>query len=123
MGRTRGRRPGRGDGRGGRAVLPRQAVPRRRPFTRGRRAARRAGAERRLTVPDNPAMVDWGAGRYEKTAAELEPVARAVVELAAVAAGERVVDLACGTGNAALIAAEHGARTVGVDAAPRLLDV
>jgi SAM-dependent methyltransferase len=68
-------------------------------------------------------MVDWGAGNYERTAAELEPVARAVVQAAALRRGDHVLDLACGTGNAALLAAACGARVVGVDAAPRLLDV
>jgi SAM-dependent methyltransferase len=67
--------------------------------------------------------VDWGAGRYETTAAELEPAARLVVERAGVGAGDVVVDVACGTGNAALLAAARGARVVGVDGAPRLLDV
>jgi ubiquinone/menaquinone biosynthesis C-methylase UbiE len=33
------------------------------------------------------------------------------------------VDLGCGTGNAALLAAGRGARVTGVDPAPRLLDV
>jgi ubiquinone/menaquinone biosynthesis C-methylase UbiE len=68
-------------------------------------------------------MVDWGAGEYERTAAELEPVARAVVEMAALTRGERVIDLACGTGNVALLAAASGAQVVGIDAAPRLLEV
>ncbi len=68
-------------------------------------------------------MVDWGAGNYERTASELEPVARAVVELAAIRPSEDVLDLACGTGNAALLAAELGARVVGIDSAPRLLEV
>ena len=68
-------------------------------------------------------MVDWGAGSYEATASELEPVAQAVVEQAALSAGEDVLDLGCGTGNAALLAAARGARVVGVDGAPRLLSV
>jgi SAM-dependent methyltransferase len=68
-------------------------------------------------------MIDWGAGSYETTAAELEPVAHAVVQRALLSAGDDVVDLACGTGNAALLAAARGARVVGVDAAPRLLEV
>jgi SAM-dependent methyltransferase len=68
-------------------------------------------------------VVDWGAGSYETTAAELEPVAEAVVGRAALSAGDDVVDLACGTGNAALLAAAQGARVIGVDAAPRLLEV
>jgi SAM-dependent methyltransferase len=68
-------------------------------------------------------MVDWGVGEYERTAAELEPAARHVVELAAIAPGERVLDVACGTGNAALIAAAAGAEVTGLDAARRLIDV
>jgi SAM-dependent methyltransferase len=68
-------------------------------------------------------MIDWGVGRYEQTAAELEPVAEHVVALAGLQQGERVVDLATGTGNAALLAARHGALVTGLDAAPRLIDV
>ncbi len=68
-------------------------------------------------------VVDWGAGNYERTAAELEPVARTVVEQAELVPDEDVVDLACGTGNAALLAAACGTRVVGVDSARRLLDV
>src|SRR3954463_9263586 len=68
-------------------------------------------------------MVDWGAGEYERTAAELEPTAREVVARAAIARGERVLDVACGTGNAALLAAAAGARVHGLDAAPRLIEV
>src|SRR3954462_10924744 len=68
-------------------------------------------------------MVDWGVGEYEQTAAELEPVAEHVVALARLEAGERVLDVACGTGNAALLAARTGARATGVDGAPRLIEV
>src|SRR2546421_8721222 len=69
------------------------------------------------------AALDWGVGRYETTAEELRPVAAAVVERAAISPGDRVVDVGCGTGNAALLAALRGARTVGVDPAVRLLEV
>ena len=68
-------------------------------------------------------MIDWGAGRYERTASELEPASEHVVSLAMIAAGERVLDLATGTGNAALLAARAGASATGVDGAPRLLEV
>src|SRR4051794_21891958 len=68
-------------------------------------------------------MVDWSAGEYERTAVELEPAARHVVERAAIAPGERVLDIACGTGNAALLAAAAGARVTGLDSAARLVDV
>jgi SAM-dependent methyltransferase len=67
--------------------------------------------------------LDWGAGRYETTAEELSPVAAAVVERAAISSGDRVVDVGCGTGNAALLAALRGAQTTGVDPAARLIDV
>jgi SAM-dependent methyltransferase len=68
-------------------------------------------------------MVDWDRGRYERTAAELAQVAEALVAAAAPQPGERVLDIACGTGNAALLAAARGAEVVGVDAAQRLLAV
>lgn len=67
--------------------------------------------------------VDWSAGRYEHAAAELAPVAQALVQRAAPEPGERVLDLACGTGSVALVAAARGGRVIGVDAAPRLLGV
>jgi SAM-dependent methyltransferase len=68
--------------------------------------------------------LDWGAGRYEhSSAAQLGPAARAVVETAAIAPHERVVDLGCGPGNAAFLAAARGARVVGVDPTPRLLEL
>lgn len=57
------------------------------------------------------------------TAAELAPVAQAVVQQARISASDDVVDVACGTGNAALLAAARGARVVGVDGAPRLLQI
>jgi ubiquinone/menaquinone biosynthesis C-methylase UbiE len=62
-------------------------------------------------------------GRYESTAEQLLPAARAVVDRAALRPGERVVDLGCGTGNAALLAAACGAHVTCVDPAARLLDV
>jgi ubiquinone/menaquinone biosynthesis C-methylase UbiE len=67
--------------------------------------------------------VDWGLGKYEHTAAQLLPAARVVVERAAPVEGELVVDVGCGTGNAALLAAGRGARVLGVDPASRLLEV
>jgi SAM-dependent methyltransferase len=51
------------------------------------------------------------------------PAARVVVDRAALVAGERVVDVGCGTGNAALLAAAGGAGVIGVDPAARLLEV
>lgn len=68
-------------------------------------------------------MIDWSAGRYEFVAAELTPAARHLVDLAGLQPGERVLDLACGTGNAALLAAAAGTVATGVDGATRLIEV
>ena len=65
----------------------------------------------------------WGAGDYPAMARRLMPVAEAVVAAAAVREGDRVVDVATGTGNAAVLAALCGARTTGVDLEPALLRV
>ena len=67
--------------------------------------------------------MEWGQGRYEMIAEQLLPAAEVVVEQAAPAGGDRVVDVGCGSGNAALLAAERGATVTGVDPAQRLLDV
>lgn len=67
--------------------------------------------------------IDWGIGSYESTAAKLVPAARLVLDRAEPVAGATLVDVGCGTGNAALIAAERGARVTGVDPAARLLEV
>lgn len=66
-------------------------------------------------------MIDWSIGSYERTATELDPVSDIVVEQAGVGPGDRVLDIACGTGNAALKAAARGATVTGVDLAARLV--
>ena len=68
-------------------------------------------------------MIDWGLGHYESAAAQLEPAAAEVVAAADLHPGDRVLDIATGTGNAALIAARAGVAVSGVDAAERLLAV
>jgi len=67
--------------------------------------------------------VQWDLGSYERVAEQLLPAAEVAVRRLAPRRGERVVDLGCGTGNAALLAAEGGARVTGVDPSPRLLTV
>jgi SAM-dependent methyltransferase len=69
------------------------------------------------------ARMDWNLGEYERVAAQLRPAAQVVIDRAAPQTDEHVVDVGCGTGNAALLAAERGARVTGVDPAQRLLDV
>lgn len=74
-------------------------------------------------MADARPTMDWDAGSYEHVAAQLEPAAQVAVDRAAPVPGERVLDLGCGTGNAALLAAARGAEVIGVDPSPRLLDV
>jgi ubiquinone/menaquinone biosynthesis C-methylase UbiE len=65
--------------------------------------------------------MDWNLGEYEVVANQLEPAARAVVMSVEAMKDRRVLDLGCGTGNAATLAASRGATVTGVDPAPRLL--
>ncbi|TYB95498.1 class I SAM-dependent methyltransferase [Micromonospora sp. WP24] len=68
-------------------------------------------------------VTTWAAGDYPAMARRLMPVAEAVVAAAAIQPDGRVVDVGTGTGNAAILAAQCGARTVGVDLEPALLDL
>ena len=70
---------------------------------------------------DEHVRLGRGALRGHRGAAHAR--ARVVIEHAAPTAGERVIDVGCGTGNAALLAAERGAGVTGVDPAARLLEV
>jgi SAM-dependent methyltransferase len=66
----------------------------------------------------------WAHGNYARMAWRLRPAAARVVEIADVASGDAVLDIACGTGNAALAAAARGASpVVGVDLEPVLLEL
>lgn len=63
----------------------------------------------------------WGLGDYPRMAAHLLPAAARTIEMVAIEARERVLDLATGTGNAALLAARRGAEVTGIDFEPALL--
>lgn len=68
----------------------------------------------------------WSRGRYEAVAALISPIAAEVVARADDLAPIRerdVVDLACGTGSAALAAAERGARVTGLDLTEALIGI
>jgi len=64
----------------------------------------------------------WAAGDYAVIAQLIEDVAEVCVECAAVEPGMDVLDVATGTGNAALVAAGRGARVTGLDLTPELFD-
>jgi SAM-dependent methyltransferase len=65
----------------------------------------------------------WGMGDYPSFAERIEEAAALTVERAGVSAGERVLDVATGSGNAALRAARAGAEVTGLDLSPALLEV
>lgn len=65
----------------------------------------------------------WTVGDFPDIAKRTVPAAAAVVERAGIAAGEKVLDVATGSGNGALLAAERGAVVSGLDLTPKLLTV
>src|SRR3954469_23603215 len=69
------------------------------------------------------AATTWGLGDYAAMAERLMPAAREAAALAEIAPGERVLDVACGTGNGAKAAVERGAEAVGVDIEPKLIAI
>jgi SAM-dependent methyltransferase len=63
----------------------------------------------------------WSAGTYERFAARLAPVQDQLVNLLRIGKGDRVLDLATGTGEVALRAARNGAIVTGIDIAEPML--
>ena len=77
-----------------------------------------------------PKPTNWAAGRYQAVAERIAPIAEEVVVAAGRVGPQRgpltgadIVDLACGTGSAALAAAAAGADVTGVDITPELIDI
>jgi SAM-dependent methyltransferase len=65
----------------------------------------------------------WASGDYAKLAAELvSPLGPVLVTATGIGEGDRVLDVAAGTGNAAIPAAETGASVVASDLVPELLE-
>ena len=82
----------------------------------------RQPAPPRVAAPKDKARALWALGDYTAVAhdviAELGGVA---VEAAGIQAGQRVIDVAAGAGNAAIPAARQGARVIATDITPELL--
>jgi ubiquinone/menaquinone biosynthesis C-methylase UbiE len=64
----------------------------------------------------------WDAGDYATLSERIAEVGELVAERAALEPGMAVLDVACGTGNAARPAARAGANVTGLDLAPKLLE-
>lgn len=67
--------------------------------------------------------VMWGLGEYDVIAEGLHPAQDHVVRVARPHAGERVLDVATGTGNTAIKARELTTNVTGFDLSPELLNV
>jgi SAM-dependent methyltransferase len=64
----------------------------------------------------------WASGDYPRVATELIPqLGPALVDAAGITAGQYVLDVAAGSSNAAIPAAERGARVIASDLTPELL--
>jgi len=66
--------------------------------------------------------VMWGTGPYQNITDTITDIHEAVVSRLAPQEGVRWLDLACGTGAVAELAARHGADVTGIDLAPALIE-
>jgi SAM-dependent methyltransferase len=64
----------------------------------------------------------WASGDFAEIATLIVPVAERLADAADLAAGTKVLDVATGSGNAAIAAARLGAEVTGVDYVPSLLE-
>jgi SAM-dependent methyltransferase len=80
-------------------------------------------SEQELAALRDQARTGWdGAQGYANLAKRLLPAARSLVDACAVSAGQEVLDVAAGNGNAAALAAAEGARVVASDFAPEQVE-
>lgn len=68
------------------------------------------------------ATLDWGDGDYGPTATALQPAATVALDALGLRAGEHLIDVGCGTGNALVEAARRGVRVAGFDPSARLAE-
>ena len=65
----------------------------------------------------------WSAGAFEEIADSIADVHEALVDALAPQPGEEFLDVGCGAGHVAELAAQTGAHVTGIDLSPRLVDV
>lgn len=64
----------------------------------------------------------WSAGDFSEVAKHIETTAEAFVERLNIQPGMKVLDVACGSGNLAIVAARKGADVKGIDIADNLIE-
>jgi ubiquinone/menaquinone biosynthesis C-methylase UbiE len=64
----------------------------------------------------------WSTGTFPEVATRIQSASEDLVAAADIRAGQDVLDVATGTGNAAIIAAQAGAKVTGLDLTPELFD-
>src|SRR5918997_4858859 len=81
-----------------------------------------ATSEDRALKAKHAAM--WASGSYPTVVEDVvAPLGAILVEAVDVQAGQRVLDVAAGTGTSAIPAARRGAEVIATDLTPELLDV
>jgi SAM-dependent methyltransferase len=75
-----------------------------------------------LAAMKQGAKATWALGNFDEVAKQILSAGLDVVTATAIGEGDDVLDVACGTGNAAVPAAERGANTTGLDITPELLE-
>jgi SAM-dependent methyltransferase len=63
----------------------------------------------------------WSLGSYNEIALFFLPVSAHLVKLCNVSSDDRVLDVACGTGNTAITVSRKGAKVTGIDITPQML--
>src|SRR3954469_43198 len=81
-----------------------------------------------MTEPDYAQLKErtrqlWALGEYRKIADLIRPAARSLVDACAISAGQEVLDVAAGSGNLAVPAAEGGAGAGGAGIAPAQIEL
>jgi ubiquinone/menaquinone biosynthesis C-methylase UbiE len=75
-----------------------------------------------LSEEKQRARAVWSAGDYPGMSPLIADAGRVAVTAGAVTGDDRVLDVACGDGNATIPAAQTGARVTGLDLTPKLLE-
>ena len=92
------------------------------PATTAARQAQQTPAQVDLVAVKARQQIMWASGDFAVIGTTLQSVGESLCEAVDLESGARVLDVACGNGNAALAAARRWARVTGVDYVPALLE-